>query len=383
MALYAQCSLTLSDARKDVAQTAGAQNDTDMLTLAAKAIRQAIERYNNHHPWNFLLLEAPLFGLDSTLGSDYPLPADFGYIYDIRSTTNTKRVIRPMTQREYDWTDPVQTPGTPTTYGLINAGGTGLIRFYPPPAAGDLIQMVYYRRLAIPMESVTVASCTTTASDYTDSNATTVSGSNILTLGTAITPTTVWPGAVIANAGIPVGTTLVRTLTSTTVQMSAAATASATGQTVTFGMNILTTTTANGFNNIRLGVPVTVSGVVGGTTVSRIISTTKLLLSVASTSAVSGSAVFDSTNVLLDIPADYERAVMALAKYYFLTDKGGEAERQAAWKEEAQTGMIEAKNKDSTIPDDLLAFQPGYLAPQAYYPLTPNSVAWTFMDGMW
>lgn len=385
MALYAQCSLTLSDARKDVAQSAASQNDPDMLTLAAKAIRQAIERYNNHHPWNFLLLEAPVFGIDGTLGSDYPLPADFGFIYDVRTTTNNKRVIRPMTQREYDWMDPFQNTGIAQTYGLLNSGGTGTIRFYPPLSSGDLVQLDYYRRMALPMESVTVATSSTITNDYTDSNASITNGSNVLTLGTAVTPTTFYPGAVISGpAGIPAGTTVVTILTSTTVQMSKNATATASAQTANFGLNILTTTVANGFNNVRLGAPVSGAGIAAGTTVSRLISTTKVLLSTATAAATGSiSVTFDSTSVLLDIPADYERAIMALSKYYFLTDKGGEAERQAAWKEEAQVGMIEAKNKDSTIPDEILAFQPGYLAPQPNFTLTPNSIAWSWMDGVW
>lgn len=380
MAVYAQSTLTLSDAKTIVQTSAGNVTDTDLGTLAARSLQQAIERWNNHHLWNWLLVEAGTIGVSSTLGGDYPLPGDFGFVYDVKLTTLPK-VLRPMTQREYDWYDPLASASTPGWYGTFNSGTAGTLRIYPTPSLTDLLLLRYYRRMAIPMESVAVATCSTQAADYTDASCTTVSGSDVLTLGTAITTTTIQPGCVVAGTGVTAGTTVLRILTSTTVQMSAAATSPGAGRSMNFGLNILTTTVTNGFNNVRTGAPVSGTGIGSGKTVAKLLSTTTLLLSSA-TAAATGSitATFDSGSVLLDIPADFERAILALGKYYYLTDKGGDSQRIQNWKEEAERGLMEAKNKDAVQPDEMLAFQPGYLAPSPQWPMNPNAIGWAGTD---
>lgn len=378
MAIFPQCSITLSDARADVAQSSGDQGDTEMETLAYKAIRQAIERWNHYHPWVLLLNTADDIGVDSSLGQDYLLPPDFGMIYNVKSAANSRN-LRPLTQREYDWADPFAQPGTPTHYGLYRVGAVGKIRLYPTPAGGDRISVKYYRRLNIPMQSVAVGSSTTSASDVTLTGCTLVSGSTTLT-STSTNMGNIYVGAVLANANITAGTTVVRINSSTELVMSAAATGSASAQSVTVGLNLLQNSTAGAFNNVRIGAPVSGTGVAAGTTVYRIITPTSLVLSAPTTSAINTTVTFDSSSTLLDIPADWERGVIAQAKYYYLTDKGGDSQRIQGWRDEADRALSEAKGKDNMVTDDLLGFQPGYLAPQVYYPLNPNDVRWAWSD---
>lgn len=53
MALYQQSSLTYAQAKTDVARILSLEGDTDMLTHAGSAIKQAFQDWNNQRQWNF------------------------------------------------------------------------------------------------------------------------------------------------------------------------------------------------------------------------------------------------------------------------------------------------------------------------------------------
>jgi len=78
-----------------------------------------------------------------------------------------------------------------------------------------------------------------------------------------------------------------------------------------------------------------------------------------------------SASGALDLPEDFESAFLALAKYYFLVDKGGDPERVASWKEEGFGGMNQARSMEQHQPDQVSTLLPGYLADSPGW--NPNS----------
>lgn len=70
---------------------------------------------------------------------------------------------------------------------------------------------------------------------------------------------------------------------------------------------------------------------------------------------------YSATSVTADVPEDYEAGWLALAKWYFLVDKGGEAERAAALKEEGLLSLNQARSAEQFQPDQAGGFLPGYL----------------------
>jgi len=72
-----------------------------------------------------------------------------------------------------------------------------------------------------------------------------------------------------------------------------------------------------------------------------------------------GTATGDTT--ALDIPEDYEQTPIAWAKWHFLTDKQeGRGEQATTWLSLAQDGIKTMLADETTIPDENLAFTPGY-----------------------
>ena len=77
----------------------------------------------------------------------------------------------------------------------------------------------------------------------------------------------------------------------------------------------------------------------------------------------------------IDIPQDYENYILALAKAFFLIDKGADDSKWGFWKQFAEEGMTIAKGSDARVPDDDLVLIPGhsitpYPAPADYlYPV--------------
>lgn len=378
MAIFQQSSLTYSAAKTIVTTAAGTVTDSDLLTLSGHAIQQAIERWNNKRYWTFLLTTAGTIGVDPSLGQDYLLPPDFNAPYDLRTLSN-KRMLIPMTQREYGWADPYQQPGTPFFYGMFNSGGLGKLRLYPSPVSTDTLTLHYYRRMAIPMDTTsTDASCSVASNRLTFTGATTVSGSNVLTVASGAA--SAYPGEVITHANVPNGTTVSYVAMDTQIIMSANATASG-AATATLGMTIATSTTTTAFNGFRPGAALTAPSQLAGLTVQRVIDPQTLQFSGPASATFNNQIITgDSSNTLLDLHADFERGILSLAKFYYLTDKGGDPQRIQSWDAEAKAAFAEAINRDSTVADDQLAFQPGYLAPQSSYPMNPNDIRWAWTD---
>lgn len=69
----------------------------------------------------------------------------------------------------------------------------------------------------------------------------------------------------------------------------------------------------------------------------------------------------------LDIPEDYESYVIAWAKWHFLTDKGeGRKEQATTWVNLAAEGLKTMLTENNAIPDEDLAFMPGYASFDPY-----------------
>jgi hypothetical protein len=378
MNLFQQSSLTYTAAKLQVVRSAGAVTDTDLSTMAGQALTAAVERWNNKKAWSFMLCTAPTFSYDTSLGADYNLPPDFAGPYNLKDTYN-KRNLTPKQQREWDWADPTGTPGTPACYGMFLQGGTGKLRLYPTPASYGQLSLKYYRKMAIPMESLTVTGCTCSASRVSLTHAVTTTGSDIVSVTSGAGAC--YSGEVFTvTGGLTAGTTILDVRSDTSLQVSAVATG-AVDVTGTVGGTVVTTTTVNGFAGVRRGVTVTGTGVATGSTVRRVIDATTLELSLPISAAMSNvSLTFDSATQWMDIPADYERGIISLAKYYYLRDKGGDEARVQGWQQESEKAFAEALANDATVTDEQIGFKPGYLGPNDNIPASPNDIRWAFTD---
>jgi hypothetical protein len=377
MSLFQQSALTYTSAKNQVARSAGMVTDPDLSTMAAQAVVQAIERWNNKKAWTFLLTTAPTFSFDSSLGQDYNLPADFAGPYSVRDITN-KRNFMPIQQRLWDWGDPTATPGAPIMYGMFQQGGDGKLRLYPIPSNSGKISLKYYRQLTLPMESLTVSGCASSATRITFASSSSSIGSDILTVSSGASTCRVGEVLTTQN-GFAAGATIKDIISDTQIQMSVAATGGSTDP-ASFGNTILTTSSGT-FAGVRRGAGITVSGVATGTTIQRILSLTQVELSQpVSTAVASGVSTISSESQLLDIPANFERGILALAKFYYLRDKGGDEERIQGWKREADEAFAEAMANDATTPEEQPGFLPGYLGPDTTYPASPNDIRWAWAE---
>lgn len=73
-----------------------------------------------------------------------------------------------------------------------------------------------------------------------------------------------------------------------------------------------------------------------------------------------------------DIPAQYEGYMIAFAKWHFLTDKADSQERANQWMQFAQNGLQQMLKETERQPDEDLSFQPGFYGYNVA--LGPNSV---------
>lgn len=262
MSLFQQSTTTLSQAKVDVASSAGKDDDATMLTRAERSLQAAFRYLNKHRTfWDFTRTEAADISMTgSTELAD--LPYDARALYDVRfvSSNGNSQPLFPINKRQEDRTQWVQPYGDFGSYDLFKSGGLGKIRVVNLSSAGTL-KIKYYRRLTIPCAVSSVA----------------VTGSNG---GTTLT------GSAGAFAGVQLG-------------CSSAVTNGGSGALVT---------------------------AVGPTTVT---------VSVANTGAVSANASFGASTDFIDIPGDYEDAILAWAKHHFLANNGGDQERLQYWKDYA------------------------------------------------
>jgi len=375
MSLFQQSTITFTDAKAIVTGSAGTVTDTALTKMGAIAICQAIEKWNAKRAWNFLTTTAPTFSIDPSLGADYLLPPDFSGAYSARTTTTNKRNLIPVSQREYDWFDPYGMTGTALYYSPYIIGTLGKVRFHPTPSVYDTVVLKYYRKMSLPMASTTTLSgCTCSTTRTTFAGIPVVSGSRDVTVSST---SGLYVGEKVDHDThfITAGTTISDIKSSTVLTLSAAATGSGTGA-LTIGSTIMTVSSTNG---IRAAAGVSGTGIASGTTVLRVLDGTTIQLSAPITAAIS-SVTFSSEGQFLDIPADYERGILSLAKYYYLRDKGGDEERIKGWKQEGQEAFQEAIANDNTNTDDQQGFQPGYLCPNTSFPSNPNDIRWAYTD---
>lgn len=85
----------------------------------------------------------------------YDLPSDWKAPYTAKLLSNGSN-LRYVGRRLYDRSEPnEQTTSTPYWYDLFMVGSRGKIRLLTPPAASDVMQLRYYRRMAIPTTTAT------------------------------------------------------------------------------------------------------------------------------------------------------------------------------------------------------------------------------------
>jgi len=149
--LFNQSGLVWADAQAQVADVIGASADPPMLARAARALRQAQQKWNNYHPWSWLTTSVTA---SADASANLPLPADFRTLYDIVWQGDPRR-LQYLEPRLYDQLCPLNEPGTPTHYHLFSAGATGMMGLYPP-ATGSLT-LRYWRRMTYGSASATGA----------------------------------------------------------------------------------------------------------------------------------------------------------------------------------------------------------------------------------
>lgn len=227
MPLFQPSTKTFSATITEIADTVGASADTEMKTRAMRSLNAAVEHFNNKAKWTFLLGEATpttvvapftiaLTGSSGALSATasaghgvkpldwingdgftagtrvsataatavgfytalttavtgativrdmYDLPSDYKDAYTVR-LLGGNRILRQVGRRFYDRSvDNEWVTGSPEMYDLFMVGSQGKIRILPPPNGGDVMQLRYYRRMAI-ASSVSDAAALDIPQDY-------------------------------------------------------------------------------------------------------------------------------------------------------------------------------------------------------------------------
>jgi len=241
--------------------------------------------------------------LVATAGSsDYSLPYDFKDVYGFRITTSGReRTLKGSPRSVYDRVVQTQSGSTGETigYDLFRSGAYGQITLQPSPDVTENTKLLYYRRMWVP--------CTISAS--------------IAAVGSL--DTSIGTSALGGFAGITNGSPVV-----------------ATNQGWTQASNIAyATTLVNGPTSLTL------SGAVF-------------------TSAANGTATFNfgGDNWFLDVPEDYENAILSRATHQFLSDLGAPEGRLSYWIQMANSEFDEAQAANQRYEDQDISFELGDLA---------------------
>lgn len=140
----AMSSKTWLQAKQEVAQVVGGQNDPDSLLAAKAQIRAVLEDWNTRRNWQFLQVIAPDIAVVAGT-STYDLPTTFKRPYSVR-LLGSPRTLWYVTRREYNRLSPYQSPNTyPTHYTLFNAATTGQIELIPANGVAETMRVWYYR----------------------------------------------------------------------------------------------------------------------------------------------------------------------------------------------------------------------------------------------
>lgn len=143
-----QSSITFSQAKSRVADTAGASSSTAELTRAGYAVQAAFQDWNNDEAWAFLGKSSTALTVTSGAAT---LPTDFKYMYG-GIITNTNQPLYPISQALMDIATFAGSVGTPAFYSLFKGGlaGSYQIKITPTPTDGSTITLNYHRSMAIP-----------------------------------------------------------------------------------------------------------------------------------------------------------------------------------------------------------------------------------------
>lgn len=212
MALFQPSTKAVSAVCQEIADTVGASGDNEMTTRAYRSLNAALEHFNNRSNWDFALTDAapvsvlapfsanvtasagsvyvtasaghgvkPLdvisggpFGNGTRVSATattgigfyasastststaatfirdlYDVPSDYKQMYSVRFNVLNAPAYQ-VNQRLADRTmDNEYGTTTPFAYDLFMVGSQGKIKLLPPPNAADILQMRYYRRMAV------------------------------------------------------------------------------------------------------------------------------------------------------------------------------------------------------------------------------------------
>lgn len=313
MSLFQQSSLTFGSAKQFIAEQASKQQTTEMKDRAGRSLQAAIKAWNRYN-WTWLQTTASLVFASSGTAS---LPYDFREAYDLTWTGSNARWIPARARRtgtrlysqNTSWAD------VPTRYDTFLRGGFGIISVSGASASAGTATLGYYRKMAEPCAvSFTGARVAATGLNYLLSTATDAFAN--AKPGNIIVPSAGWATA------------------------SAISTVTAITQAID---------------------PGAASGLVALAYLNTSAS--------ASATGISGSIGADTH--FLDIPADYEWDIMALAVFHFLGGVGGGGDKLQQWEQLAANGLQRAMSDDSSEEDLDVAFLPPLVDPE-YRPWNPN-----------
>jgi hypothetical protein len=242
----------------------------------------------------------------TSAGSSYSLPYDFKDVYGLRITTSGReQTLVGVPRSVYDRSNQMQTGNTGPVvgYDLYNVGALGQVTFHPAPSVSDSTRLLYYRRMWVPCTVVSATfNCSNVGVDSNLAYSATLGGFAGITNGTPFDPT------------------------------AGAKWALASG--VAYATAILTS-------------PLTMT-VSGATYVA--------------TGAGAASAAFGGDLWTLDIPEDYENALMSRATQEFLSSLGAPQGRLEYYIQLANDEFQEARAANERFEDQDISFELGALA---------------------
>ncbi len=138
-------NITWGQAKNEVAQVVGGQNDPETLLSAKAQIKAVLEDWNSRRNWQFLQVQAddiPIVNGTST----YDLPTTFKKPYAALLSVYG-RPLSYITRRQYNLSRPWSqaSPTVPIGYMLYNVVSTGKIELIPSNSLNDILKVWYYR----------------------------------------------------------------------------------------------------------------------------------------------------------------------------------------------------------------------------------------------
>jgi hypothetical protein len=300
MSLFQPSTLTFGSAKTRIAKKASKQNYSEFLDRAGSALQDSFKFYNKYN-WRWLMTSttALTVAADTT---DYSLPFDFKDVYGFRITTDGReRTLKGIPRSVYDRVHQVQSgnPGETIGYDLYRSGTYGQITVQPSPDAASSTKLLYYRRMWVPCTITGVSVLCTGGLDTNVGSASALGGFSGITQGSP---------AVTTNVGWTVAATYATALMSGPLS-------------------------------------ITLSGA-------------------TFTASANGTATFNfgGDNWYLDLPEDYENALLSRATHQFLSDLGAPEGRLSYWIQMANSEFDEAMEANHRYEDQDISFELGDLA---------------------